>query len=111
MLDISSIQLLSILKKAILLVKEDVNTKSYTLGPEIMFDYNNTVHFIGIKYAKKRSKALEQKDFCKEFVSVYLDKQEYKCPEELDENADIRGIMLKDITSGIMVSPEYGEIL
>lgn len=110
-LDISSAQLLNILNKAILLAEEDVNAKSYTFGPEIMFDYNNTVHFIGVKYDKKRAKALNQKNFCKEFMSVYLDKQEYKYPEELFENADIKGIKFKDINSGILVSQEYGELL
>ena len=66
LLNLSSVQLVNILKKAILLAEEDVNARSYTLGPEIMFEYHDTIHFIGVKYDKKRAKAAKQKVFCKE---------------------------------------------
>ena len=111
LLNLSSVQLVNILKKAILLAEEDVNARSYTLGPEIMFEYHDTIHFIGVKYDKKRAKAAKQKVFCKEFVSVYLDKQNYLSPEELYENAVVEGVNLKDITSEIMISADYKEIL
>ena len=64
LLNLSSVQLVNILKKAILLAEEDVNARSYTLGPEIMFEYHDTIHFIGVKYDKKRAKAAKQKVFC-----------------------------------------------
>ena len=55
-ISISGTQLCDLLKKAVSLVVEDVNTKCYITGPEIMFEYNGTIHFIGIKYDKKRAK-------------------------------------------------------
>lgn len=110
-LDISSAQLMEILKKAVLLAAEDIEAKSFTFGPEIMFEYDDEIHFMGVRYDKKRAREEKRILYCEEFMSVYLDKQDYLTPEELFEKADIQGIKLNQITSGIIVAPEYRELL
>ncbi len=110
-LNISGEQLYGLLEKAVALAAEDVNANCYTLGPEIMFEYNSDVHFIGINYDKKRAKAEQRGTFSRELVSVYVDKNSYQTLEELYDNAKINNVPLKTITEGIIVSPEYKELL
>lgn len=110
-LDISASQLMIILKKAVLLAIEDIEARSFTFGPEIMFEYGDEIHFMGVKYDKKRARKEKRILYCEELMSVYLDKQDYLTPEELFEKADIQGIKLNQITSGIIVAPEYRELL
>ena len=110
-LNISSIDLCNLLNKAILLATEDVNTNSYILGPEIMFEYNNTIHFIGIKYDKKQAKKEHQNQFNEKYMNVYLDKQYFHTVQDLFHTAMIENTRLQDITNDIIVSNEYKEIL
>jgi len=110
-LNISGEQLYGLLEKAVTLAAEDVDANCYTLGPEIMFEYNNDVHFIGIKYDKKRAKAEKRGSFSKELMTVYVDKNFYQTLEELYDNAKIDHVSLKAIAEGIIVSPEYKELL
>ena len=77
-LNISSIDLCNLLNKAILITIEDVNTNSYILGPEIMFEYHNTIHFIGIKYDKKQSKKEHQNQSNEKYIVKGINKNHKK---------------------------------
>jgi hypothetical protein len=110
-LNISGLQLYSLLKNAVLLAVEDVEANCYTTGPEIMFEYNGNVHFIGIKYDKKRAKTEKRVTFSNELMTVYLDKQLFATLEDFCEHATLDGKILTGISNGIIVSPEYKELL
>lgn len=110
-LNISGEQLYKLLKKAVKLAAENIEANCYTTGPEIMFEYNNNVHFIGIKYDKKRAKSEKRVTFTKELMTVYVDKNIYQTLEELYDNANVDKISLNAITEGIIVYPEYKELL
>ena len=110
-LSISGAQLCDLLTKAVSLAVEDVEAKSYTTGPEIMFEYNGNIHFTGIKYDKKRAKAEKRVMFSNELMTVYIDKQSFATVEELRTQATIDGEFLSNISEGIIVSPEYNELL
>ena len=110
-LNISAEQLCTLIKKAIQLVAEDVEAKSYTLGPEIMFEYKSHLHFAGIRYDKKRARKENRTAFSNDLSTVYLDKDEYATVEELFEKAILDGETFSGITQGIIVNPEYKELL
>ena len=63
MISISGTQLCDLLTKAVSLATEDVEAKCYSTGPEIMFEYNGNVHFMGIKYDKKEQKLRKELHF------------------------------------------------
>ena len=106
-LDISSEQLCDLLKNAASLAIEEINRGSYTVGPEIMFEYHGTIHFAGIKYSKK----LKRRDsFSEEFLMVYLDKQFFSSVEDLQVHAVLEGRLISDVLNGIIVYPEYREL-
>jgi hypothetical protein len=107
--NISGAQLCGLLKNAISLAAEHVEARCYVTGPEIMFEYNNKVHFIGIKYDKKRAKTEKRVTFSNELMSVYLDKQLFVTLEDLRDHATLDGKILTNISNGIIVSPEYKE--
>lgn len=110
-LNISSVQLCEFLKKAIPIVIEDVEMNCYYVEREIMFDYNDDVHFCGVKYDKKRAKKEKRITFSKELLSVYLDKQSFPGVIELYRYGQLDGESLADISHGIIVSSEYREAL
>ena len=110
-ISISGVQLCDLLKKSVSLMVEEVEKKYYTFGPEIMFEYNGNVHFAGVKYDKKRAKTEKRVTFSDELMTVYVDKQFFTTIEELRDHAMIDGKILSDIVDGIIVSPEYGELL
>lgn len=100
-----------LLTKAVSLATEDVEAKCYSTGPEIMFEYNGNVHFMGIKYDKKRAKTEKRITFSNELMTVYIDKQSFSTVEELRMQATIDGEFLSNISAGIIVAPEYNELL
>lgn len=110
-LDISGAQLEEILKKAVLLAIEDINARCYVFGPEVMFEYGDEIHYMGVEYDKKTAKARGGALYHPDLVSVYLDKAGYPDTGSLFEKADIHGVTLDQIPSGIIVSPEYRELL
>lgn len=110
-LSISGDQLYTLLKKAVQLAAEDVEAKSLTFGPEIMLEYKDNIHFVGIRYDKKRAKAEKRTTFSPELMTVYLDKGEYATPEELYQNAVLDGDKFSSISEGIIVAPEFGDLL
>ena len=81
-ISISGTQLCDLLTKAVSLATEDVEAKCYSTGPEIMFEYNGNVHFMGIKYDKKRAKTEKRITFSNELMTVYIDKQSFSTVEE-----------------------------
>lgn len=83
----------------------------YYVEREIMFDYNDDVHFYGVKYDKKRAKKEKRVIFSKELLSVYLDKQSFPGVIELYRYGQLDGKLLADISHGIIVSSEYREAL
>ena len=76
-----------------------------------MFEYNGNVHFMGIKYDKKRAKTGKRITFSNELMTVYIDKQSFSTVEELRMQATIDGEFLSNISAGIIVAPEYNELL
>ena len=110
-LSISGEQLCMILKEAIRTAADEVEAKYYITGPEIMFEYKDNLHFAGIKYDKKRAKQEKRELFSKELLSLYVDKATYTDLKELHANAVVDHELLKDITDGIIVSPEYKRLL
>ena len=110
-ISISGTQLCDLLTKAVSLATEDVEAKCYSTGPEIMFEYNGNVHFMGIKYDKKRAKTEKRITFSNELMTVYIDKQSFSKVEELRMQATIDGEFLSNISAGIIVAPEYNELL
>lgn len=109
--NISGEQLCGLLKKAILLAAEDVEAHCYTTGPEIMFEYKDNIHFAGVNYDKKRAKAEKRVSFANELVTLYMDKNIYTTVEELYNNAIIDNVALNTISDGIIVEPEFEELL
>ena len=109
--NISGVQLCGLLKNAVSLAIEDVEANCYTTGPEIMFEYNGNIHFIGIKYDKKRAKTEKRVTFSNELMTVYLDKQLFVTVEDLCAHTTLDGELLSNISNGIIVSPEYKELL
>lgn len=110
-ISISAEQLCTLIEKAIQLTADDVNAKCFTFGPEIMFDYKGKVHFAGVHYDKKRAKAEKRDTFSRELATVYLDKTGYATTEELYANAVLDGVKLSDITEGIIVDPDFMDLL
>lgn len=110
-LSISGEQLCGLIKKAISLAIENVESKSYIIGPEIMFEYDGNIHFVGIKYDKKRAKAEKRTIFSYDLMNLYIDKVVYASLEDLRNNALVDGKKLTSIPNGIIVVPEYGELL
>ena len=108
---ISAEQLCTLLEKAIELTEEDVNAHCLTFGPEIMMDYKGKEHYAGVHYDKKRAKAEERTTFARELATVYLDKAEYASPKELYENAILDGEKFSDISDGIVVDPDFLDLL
>ena len=110
-LNISGKQLEILLNDAIKLAIEDIETKCYTVGPEIMFEYGDDIHFIGVKYDKKRAKKEKRISFSSELMRVYLDQEEYDTITELFNNALIEGKILCNIENNIIVSTDYKPLL
>lgn len=109
-ISISGVQLCALLKKAVLLAKEDVDTNCYTTGPEIMFEYNDKLHFCGIIYDKKRHRKEKRESFASELLNVYVDEQYFDTVNDLCSNAVIDGQVLSGV-DGIIVTPEYKQLL
>ena len=110
-LDISGAQLKTILEHAMELTREDINTKCYTVGPEIMVEYKGKLHYAGIRYEKKKAKAEKLQTFCPAFASVYLDKQVFPTVTAFYEQAVMGKDPVKDIQSGLIVSTDYSSII
>lgn len=110
-ISISGVQLCDLVKKAIELAKEEVEGKYYIVGPEIMFEYNGNVHFAGIKYDKKRAKKEKQLHFSDEFMTLYIDKQDFDTIEQFQTQAMLDGEFLENIMDRIIVAPEFSELL
>lgn len=110
-LSISGEQLFSLVEKMVQLVKEDVEARCYIVGREIMFEYEEDAHFIGIKYDKKRAKIEKRVVFSEELMNAYVDKITYHTLKELHNNARINNVLLTDITEGIIVFPEFADLL
>jgi thiamine pyrophosphokinase len=108
---ISGDQLFQLLKKAVKLASEDIDSHCYTIGPEIIFEYNGKVHLAGVKYDKKRAKVEKRVTFSRDLVNLYVDKDIYQTIEDVYDNATVDKIPLKAIEEGIIVSPEYKELL
>ena len=109
--NISGVQLCGLLKNAVSLAIEEVEKNRYIFGPEIMFEYTGNIHLIGIKYDKKRAKTEKRVTFLKELMTVYLDKQTFVSLEDLCDYATLDGEILTNISKGIVVAPEYKELL
>ena len=109
-LNISGAQLCELLEKAALLAKEDVEAHCYTTGPEIIFEYNDTLHFCGIKYDKKRHRKEKRESFSSELMTVYVDERYFDTIDDLCGNAVIDGRLLSELDE-IVVAPEYKELL
>lgn len=109
-ISISGVQLCTLLKKVVLLAKEEVDTHCYTTGPEIMFEYNDKLHFCGIIYDKKRHQKEKRESFSSELLTVYVDEQYIDTVNDLCSNAVIDGQVLSGL-DGIIVTPEYKELL
>ena len=109
-LNISGAQLCELLEKAVLLAKEDVEAHCYTTGPEIIFEYNDTLHFCGIKYDKKRHWKEKRKNFSSELMTLYVDEQHFDTVNDLCGTAVINRRLLSEL-DGIVVAPEYKELL
>lgn len=110
-ISISGAELCDLLIKAVSLTAEDVEAKSYLTGPEIMFEYNGNIHFIGIQYDKKRAKTEKRVMFSNELMTLYVDKQSFSTMEDLRTQATIDGEFLSNISTGIIVFSEYKELL
>lgn len=90
---------------------EDVEMKCYFVEYEIMFEYKGNVHFCGVKYDKKRAKAEKRVTFSKELMSIYLDEQSFPTVDELYHYAKLEGEIIAEISDGILMFPEYQELL
>lgn len=71
-LDISGEQLLAVMKKAAETATEEIEEKRYLVGPEILFEYEGSVHTAGIKYNKKAAKREAGILFSEKYMSYYL---------------------------------------
>ena len=60
---------------------------------------------------KKRAKTEKRITFSNELMTVYIDKQSFSTVEELRMQATIDGEFLSNISAGIIVAPEYNELL
>lgn len=110
-LNISGKQLEVLLNAAVNLAIEDIETRCYIVGPEIMFEYNDNVHFMGVKYDRKRAKKEKRTSFSSKLMSVYLDREEYPTITELFNNATMEEKLLRDIENNIIVSTDYKSLL
>ena len=111
MLDISAGQLEYLAEEAKNHTVKNVNEKCYIFGTEIMFDYNDKTHIIGVGYDKKRAKTENNMTFSEKYMTVYLDKEKYSTIEELFENVKLDGKQIREIQSGIIVGTEYKSLL
>lgn len=110
-LNISGKQLEVLLNAAVNLAIEDIETRCYIVGPEIMLEYNDNVHFMGVKYDRKRAKKEKRTSFSSKLMSVYLDREEYPTITELFNNATMEEKLLRDIENNIIVSTDYKSLL
>ena len=110
-LDISGKQLLAVMKKAAETATEEIEEKRYLVGPEILFEYKGSVHTAGIKYDKKTAEKEAGTLFSEKYMSYYLDKSSYRSLAEWYEIGKIGDIHINSIGSGIVMYPEYEEIL
>lgn len=110
-LDISGEQLLAVMKKAAETATEEIEEKRYLVGPEILFEYEGSVHTAGIKYDKKAAKKEASTLFSEKYMSYYLDKDSYETLAEWYEIGKIGDIHINSIEFGIVMYSEYEEIL
>lgn len=110
-LNISGKQLEVLLNAAVNLAIDDIETRCYIVGPEIMLEYNDNVHFMGVKYDRKRAKKEKRTSFSSKLMSVYLDREEYPTITELFNNATMEEKLLRDIENNIIVSTDYKSLL
>lgn len=99
-LNISSEQLCVLLNKALYQAAYEIEGNCYSTGPEIMFDYDDGVHFAGIRYRKDTAE-----------LCVYLDDAEYPTVEDLYNLGVLNGQVFSTIGEGIIVEPHYKELL
>lgn len=111
MLNVSGEVLIAILERAIEECKTRVDGKYYSNGPEIMFDYEEEIHFIGVRYDKKGAKKEKIEKFDEKYLSVFLDKKEYYSLDTLREEACIKDMPLKNVLSGIELNLEYADMV
>lgn len=107
MLDISGDTLIYLLEEAKKVCEIKVNNGHYFSGPEIMFNYKEKIHFIGIKYNKKGVNKKIPQQYNEDQVTVYLDKKIYNSIEELAVNGKLENECIKNINKGIEVDIEY----
>lgn len=108
---ISGNDLVKILSLAINAAIEEISEGYYTFGPEVMFECAGNVHFMGVKYDKKKAEKEGKTGYWKEYMTLYLDKNFFDSKEEFYEMAVLDGKKLKDIPNEILVGEEFAEIL
>lgn len=110
-LNISGMQLQQLIEAAVAIAREEIEDGCYTIGPEIMFEYRNKIHFAGVKYDKRKAHLMNGDIHFDELISLYVDKSSYRSVEELLDQACIDGVLLKTIERGLIVSSEYRELI
>ena len=110
-LNISGRQLIELLNKSVQQIEEEIGQNCYSVSSEIIFEYKEHLYFTGARYNVHKAKKENKTEFSEEYLTVYLDEAFFPSVEEMAKSVELDGKTLDEITEGILVEPEFGEML